>query len=190
MCSLVLTALTCLTIWLGHLMSICCGHQSLSAMWSRNHCKTTRFGYMYWHGKTYVYQCITCTNTVLNCMYMYVKSCQVCKYLHCEHFLQIFNKHSEHIHVHSFTWKSKSILRNSMMFCSYILNLSNTYPKNNLIACLSFKSFMQVQYQNFRNKSNHFLNKILQNTDDHTSQAAGQELNCFVRSSIHWSMVG
>lgn len=95
MCSLHLVALTCLTIWLGHLMSICCGHQSLSAMWSKNHCKTTRF--WYWHGKIHVYQCITCTNTVLNCTYsvhyMYVKSCQVCKYLHREHFLQIFNKY-------------------------------------------------------------------------------------------------
>lgn len=32
-------SVTCLTIWLGHLMRICMGHQLSSAIWSRNHWK-------------------------------------------------------------------------------------------------------------------------------------------------------
>lgn len=31
--------LTCLTIWLGHFIRICMGHQSSSAIRSRNHCR-------------------------------------------------------------------------------------------------------------------------------------------------------
>lgn len=118
MCSLHLKALTCLTIWLGHLMSICCGHQSLSAMWSKNHCKTTRF--WYWHGKIHVYQCITCTNTVLNCTYsvhyMYVNPVKFVNIytvnIFCKFSINIFRTHTctlFYMKIHSFTWKSKKV---------------------------------------------------------------------------------